>query len=192
MEPTGAVAGCERLVRDLDDAVGRSRTVEEVTRAVQRTLSGVIQDGAVELPAHLSRSDPASYARRLVHANPALNYTVLAMVWGPGQGTALHDHAGLWCVEGVLEGRIRVTQYELLERSGGRCRFRRHEAGEEEVGSAGRLIPPWDYHVLTNALPESASITIHVYGGEMDRCNVFEPRDDGWYEEIPRRLVLTA
>ncbi len=27
------------------------------------------------------------------------------MTWGPGQGTPLHDHAGIWCVEGVVEGK---------------------------------------------------------------------------------------
>jgi hypothetical protein len=54
------------------------------------------------------------------------------------------------------------------------------------------LIPPHDYHVLANALPDRPSITLHVYGGEMDHCNVFEPRADGWYEQIPRQLELTA
>ena len=37
------------------------------------------------------------------------------MTWGPGQRTALHDHAGIWCVEGVMEGEMEVIRYELLE-----------------------------------------------------------------------------
>lgn len=192
MEKLEAASGCRRLAQALDTAVSRSGTPEEITRAVQSTLSELIREGAVELPRDLCRPDSHSYARRLVYANPEVGYTVLAMVWGPGQGTPLHDHAGLWCVEGVLEGRVRVTQYELVERSGVRCRFQRHEAGEEEVGSAGRLIPPHDYHVLANALSDRSSITLHVYGGEMDHCNVFEPLADGWFEQVPRQLELTG
>ena len=46
------------------------------------------------------------------------------MTWGPGQRTALHDHAGIWCVEGVVEGEMAVTRYELLEEEeDGLCRF---------------------------------------------------------------------
>ena len=41
------------------------------------------------------------------------------MTWGPGQGTPLHDHAGMWCVEGVLEGRIEVARYDLLDERDG-------------------------------------------------------------------------
>ena len=35
------------------------------------------------------------------------------MTWGPGQGTPVHDHGGLWCVEGVVEGQIAVTRYDV-------------------------------------------------------------------------------
>jgi 3-mercaptopropionate dioxygenase len=184
--------GCRRLAAALEEVIAASATPEAITRGVQRTLESLIQQGEVELPAALRRTAPDSYARRLICANPEVGFTVLAMVWGPGQGTPLHDHAGLWCVEGVLEGRIRVTQYELLERTGDLCRFEPQTGGEAEVGSAGRLIPPFDYHVLANALSDQPSITLHVYGGEMDHCNVFEPQGGGWYVQRTRQLALTA
>ena len=56
------------------------------------------------------------------------------------------------------------------------------------VGDAGCLIPPFEYHVLANALSDRASVTLHVYGGEMDRCNLYLPQDDGWWERTPRIL----
>jgi predicted metal-dependent enzyme (double-stranded beta helix superfamily) len=39
---------------------------------------------------------------------------VIAMSWGPGQGTPLHDHDAMWCVEGVWLGELEITRYELL------------------------------------------------------------------------------
>lgn len=185
-------AGCVTLSAALDDAVRGERDPERITRRVRDVLTELIHAGAVHLPEAVREPVPGSYARRLVCANPDLGYTALAMVWGVGQGTAVHDHAGLWCVEGVVEGRITVTQYELLERDGKRCRFDRKEPGEAGVGSAGRLIPPHDYHTIQNALPDQPSITIHVYGGEMDHCFIYEPRENGWYEEIAKTLTLTA
>ena len=55
------------------------------------------------------------------------------------------------------------------------------------VGSAGCLIPPFEYHVLANAL-DQPSITLHVYGGEMTTCHVFEPVGGGRYVRRDRAL----
>ena len=113
------------------------------------------------------------------------------MTWGPGQRTPLHDHAGIWCVEGVVEGRMDVTQFDLVEESGGDAkagyRFEAKGCVHAAVGSAGCLIPPFEYHVLANAL-EEPSITLHVYGGEMTTCHVFEPAGGGRYLRRERAL----
>ena len=50
-------------------------------------------------------------------------YTAVVMTWGPGQKTPLHDHAGMWCVECVVEGELEVVQFDLMEQADGRCRF---------------------------------------------------------------------
>ena len=112
------------------------------------------------------------------------------MTWGPGQGTPLHDHAGIWCVEGVVEGRMDVTQFDLIEEAdaaGGAYRFEAKGCVHAAVGSAGCLIPPFEYHVLANAL-DVPSITLHVYGGEMTTCHVFEPAEGGRYVRCERAL----
>jgi hypothetical protein len=55
------------------------------------------------------------------------------------------------------------------------------------VGSAGCLIPPVEYHILANAI-DRPSITLHIYGGEMTTCHVFEPLADGRYARKERPL----
>ena len=35
------------------------------------------------------------------------------MVWQPGQQTPIHDHGGVWCVEGVYQGHMHITQYDV-------------------------------------------------------------------------------
>ena len=98
------------------------------------------------------------------------------MTWGPGQRTALHDHSGIWCVEGVMEGEMEVTRYRA-----GRPKRARSFASRSADGSGaaqarpGALIPPFEHHVLANDRPNRTSLTLHVYGGEMDHCSVFEP-----------------
>ncbi len=185
-------AGCRVLIERLDQALGSTVGPEARTRAVRDVLTELIHNGSIELPSELTRPSPDGYARRLIHTSERLGYVALAMVWGPGQGTPLHDHAGLWCVEGVLTGQIAVSQYDLVERQGPHCRFVAQGCEVAGVGSAGRLIPPFDYHTIANASPDQSSITIHVYGGEMSRCSIFLPLGDGWFEETERVLKLTA
>ena len=59
------------------------------------------------------------------------------------------------------------------------------------MGEAGALIPPFEYHVLENPSDHPA-ITIHVYGGEMKYCHIFEPVEGGGYRRKYRELSYTA
>lgn len=178
--------GLTHLIARIDAAV-QLRDPEAITQRVKRELQDAISAQSVTLPErfHALRAD--NYARRLLHRNDALGYTAVVMTWGPGQRTPLHDHAGIWCVEGVVSGQMDVTQYDLVEQSPDGYRFEAKGCVHARVGSAGCLIPPFEYHILANAL-DTPSITLHVYGGEMTTCHVFEPGADGHYVRRERPL----
>jgi len=178
--------GLTDLIDRIDDAV-RLRDPEAITQRVKSALQDAIRTRTVALPERFHRVRADGYARRLLHRNDDLGYTAVVMTWGPGQRTPLHDHAGIWCVEGVVQGRMDVTQYDLVEDAGAAYRFEAKGCVHAAVGSAGCLIPPFEYHVLANALDEP-SITLHVYGGEMTSCHVFEPAADGRYVRRERAL----
>jgi hypothetical protein len=76
---------------------------------------------------------------------------------------------------------MNVTRFDLVETIGDRFRFTEVEQVNAGVGSSGALIPPYEYHILANALPDQDSVTLHIYGGEMDHCSIFEPLPDGWH-----------
>ncbi|HEU5171100.1 MAG TPA: cysteine dioxygenase family protein [Gemmatimonadales bacterium] len=182
----------EHLIHRLDEAVS-VRDDARCCRRVKQALVEVIGRGERFLDAAFLLPAADRYARRLVHRDSARRYTVLAMVWDKGQGTALHDHAGIWCVECVYSGRIRVTSYSVR---GGDPELDLVEFQQESVvlagvGEAGALIPPFEYHILEN--PDDApAVTLHVYGGEMTYCHVFEPAGEGRYRRRYRELAYTA
>jgi hypothetical protein len=91
-------------------------------------------------------------------------------------------------VEGVVEGQMEVTRFDLVDESGGSYGFDEKDRVVASVGSAGSLIPPFEYHVLANAQADRPSLTLHIYGGEMTTCHVFERRSDGRYERRTRTL----
>jgi predicted metal-dependent enzyme (double-stranded beta helix superfamily) len=175
------------LIGKLDRAVGLEDRAA-VAERIKSELSESILSQSLRLPERFRRPRSECYARRLLHRDPDLRFTAVVMTWGPGQGTPLHDHAGIWCVEAVVEGAMKVTQFNLLDDEGERCRFERETHVRAEVGESGCLIPPFEYHVLQNAHPDRTSITLHVYGGEMSRCCTFEPMRDDWYERREKML----
>ncbi len=174
------------LIRRLDDAVSVEDDASRC-RNVKRVLISAVNSKSRFVDAPYLKPVPDRYARRLLHRDPAGRYTVLVMVWGLGQGTPLHDHAGIWCVECVYDGRIRVTSYSVHGGDPERdlVHFRQESVVTAQVGDAGALIPPFEYHKLENAAP-AVSVTIHVYGGEMSYCHVFDPVDGGWRRQYHR------
>jgi 3-mercaptopropionate dioxygenase len=174
-------------VRSRLDAVVHSERVERVPELVKAVLVDSMQCGSLAVPASFRAPIEGTYARRLLHRDPEGQYTMVVMAWGPGQKTALHDHAGIWCVECVVDGEMEVAQYDLQSDEDGRYRFAERSRVLAGRGSAGCLIPPFEYHTLGNAAP-TPSITLHVYGGEMDHCHVFEPASDGSYRRVMKEL----
>jgi predicted metal-dependent enzyme (double-stranded beta helix superfamily) len=180
--------GLADLIARLDRSVDAG-DAGAVTAAVKKDLEEVLGRGALVLPARFTQARPDAYARRLLHRDPAGRYSAIVMTWGPGQGTAVHDHGGLWCVEGVVDGEIAVTQYRVVPEADGFFRVTPIGALLAGTGSAGCLIPPTDHHVLANARPSAASITLHIYGGDLDDCKVFVPATtDGRYAETMKSL----
>lgn len=177
------------LLRKRLDAAVTAGDPAVIAQQVKRALQETLKNDGFALPEEFRRPRPETYARRLLHRDPDGRYTAVVMTWGPGQGTALHDHAGMWCVECVVEGEMEVRQYDLVEQNGGHYRFQAQACMEALKGSAGCLIPPYEYHTLANKRGDAPSITLHIYGGEMDHCHVFEPINDGTYRRVEKQLA---
>lgn len=181
----------QKLIAELDEAVELC-DCQSLCNRVKDVLHDVVAGGADVLPAEFLEPTPGKYARRLLHRDPKNRYSMVIMVWGPGQGTPLHDHCGHWCVECVYRGQIKVVSYSNQSEEGDRFRF----APEKEVyagcGDAGALIPPFEYHTIENA-QEAPAVTIHVYSEELEWCYIFQPTEvDGEFERVRRDLCYSA
>jgi predicted metal-dependent enzyme (double-stranded beta helix superfamily) len=180
--------GRDKLVKALDAAV-ESGDQHAITSALRNTLCGLIVDPEVSLPDCVHDPIVDHYARRELYRSARHGYSVVAMTWGPGQGTPVHDHSGLWCVEGVWGGQLEITQLELLERDGERYRFRAAGGIHAGPGSAGSLIPPHEYHSISNASPDAIAISLHIYKAPMECCSMFLPQGGEWYVRAPNALA---
>lgn len=181
--------GFTEFVSAIDEAVAGAQDCAEKCAALRRALCELIRSPSVKLPAAVHERIEDHYARRTLYHSAEHGYCIVAMTWGPGQGTPIHDHCGMWCVEGVWEGELEVIQYALLEKDGERYRFARAGCSQAGPGSAGSLIPPHEYHVIRNASDTQTAISVHVYAGELTDCATFIPTDEpDWYQRCTRHL----
>ena len=154
-EPVGAPALCE-LVHTLDDVVE--------TTPLARQPAAV----AVALAPYLGREDLLREADRrasrdhyrtnVMHVHPRGAYSVVALVWQPGQRTPIHSHRS-WCVVGVHEGRELERSFRVA--AGGLVQVDEHVLEQGHV--TWLLQGEQDIHDVANA-DASTTISIHVYG----------------------------
>jgi predicted metal-dependent enzyme (double-stranded beta helix superfamily) len=183
--------GHDTLVSRIDAAVSQGDE-HAVTASLRSLLCEMIRAPDVRLPECVHAPIADHYARRELYRSPTLGYSVVAMTWGPGQGTPIHDHSGLWCVEGVWDGQLEITQYELLESDGERYRFRAAGGMQAGVGSAGSLIPPHEYHTIVNASPDTVAVSLHIYQAPIEACSKFQPQAGEWYVRLDSTLRTDA
>lgn len=169
--------GKQKMIDAFDKAVELG-CKHETTDAIRQSLIEMFHDPEVELPECCFEKIEDHYARRELYRSDSHGYSVVAMTWAPQQGTPIHDHSGLWCVESVWQGALEITPYELIEKNGDTdyC-FRKTPCLNATVGSAGKLIPPHEYHTIHNLKPDSA-ISLHIYEKPMVQSAVFIPAAD--------------
>ena len=152
------------FVRGMTQLLEQGADEAAILREGRALLASLIaQDGW--LPEPLMQPDPDSYRIHCLHVDPAGRFSVSAMVWGPGQGTPIHDHT-VWGMVGVLRGRERCEEFSLPP-----------QAGQPLVAGAVHDLLPGDIdlvsptigdiHRVSNALADGTSVSIHVYGADI-------------------------
>ena len=104
--------------------------------------------------------DPDRYVSHTLHTEPDGTFSVIALVWRPGQATRIHDHL-TWCVFGVVQG---VEHEELFGADG-----RRLGESDNFTGDVSGFAPPGDIHRVRN-VGDTTAISIHIYGTDIDRA----------------------
>jgi predicted metal-dependent enzyme (double-stranded beta helix superfamily) len=126
------------------------------------------------LPEEFARAAADSYRQYLLYCDPRERFSVVSFVWGPGQKTPVHDHT-VWGLIGVLRGEELCEEY--ADPVAGRP-MRPRGSHRVQPGGIDRVSPTvGDVHVVSNALADRASVSIHVYGANIGAVSrhVFDP-----------------
>jgi predicted metal-dependent enzyme (double-stranded beta helix superfamily) len=161
MTPTARRASLGALTEDLDRAVRGHRSDAATATAVTRALAPYLgADGL--LTDEQREGDPERYRQHVLHVADDGAFSLVALVWLPGQATPIHDHV-CWCVVGVHEGEEEEIRYAL---DGGR--LVETEQLVNPTGDVSIALPPGDIHLVRNAGLDLA-VSLHVYGADLSR-----------------------
>jgi 3-mercaptopropionate dioxygenase len=118
--------------------------------------------------------------RHVLHVSDCRRLSVAAFVWLPGQQTPVHDHR-TWCVAGVYRGIQRRAHYLLIERNW-KPSLVPTGTFEAPAGHVDVIFPPAKNIHSVTAVGEGKTISIHVYGADIERLSSRR------YDDIPQFL----
>lgn len=146
------------LVAGIRTAVDRHADWSETAQLVADQLRRHLPTPDV-LTAEQRLGAPDDYRAHTLHVEPDGSFSIVGLVWRPGQFTRIHDHV-TWCVLGVIQG---VEHEELFDAD-----LNLIGESDNHVGEVHGFAPPGDIHRVRNTADEAA-ISIHVYGTDVSR-----------------------
>ncbi len=179
---TATQTSLDELVGAVRAAVGRHADWHETSGLVAGELERHLPSPGV-LTAEQRAGDPDCPRSHILHAEPDGAFSIVALVWRPGQLTQIHDHV-TWCVFGVIQG----TEYEeLFELDQEQERLVHVGGSTSRTGEVSGFAPPGDIHRVRN-VGDRTAISIHVYGTDVSRIGSSVRR----YYDLPVQPARSA
>jgi predicted metal-dependent enzyme (double-stranded beta helix superfamily) len=184
-----AVRYCPQSLVSQVELCLNEKDMQETVLNVRRVPLHAIQRRQGFLPEVICQPSSEHYVRRPLHIDPLGRFSIFVMTWSENQSTLLHDHGGLWVVEALYRGRVKVTDFEYLGETNGIHKFAETETNIAGPGQSSYRVPPDEHHVLGNA-QAAASVSIHVFGGLLEECHTYIPVEGG-YLQAPMKMEPT-
>lgn len=172
--PTRPSYDLAQFVHDVEGILDQRPSVPVTIKEVS-TLVGRLVSDERWLPQQYRSPIQDSYARYMLHRDRTNRFVVLSLVWLPGQATPIHDHSA-WGVMGIMENALEEVVYERLDDGSreGYAELRETHGRMVGAGSVSYVLPPYEeVHRIANPT-ERPSLSVHVYGRDLDEVNVFD------------------
>jgi len=166
--------GLGDYVRAIEAVLARRPANPIIIREVSLATKRLVADDRW-LEERFRQGSPDCYTRHLLHRDAQNRFVVLALVWQPGQMTPIHDHS-CWGVMGMIQNSLEEVCFDRLD-DGTRPDFaelQQSRVTDVSGGSVAYLLPPFEeIHRIGNT-SERPTISLHVYGRDLDEVNVFD------------------
>jgi predicted metal-dependent enzyme (double-stranded beta helix superfamily) len=151
------------LINGIDGVVHDPCPLDGRLEAIASLLAAAVTEPGL-LPEQYRASSPDGYRANVVHIAGDGSFSVVALVWLPGQRTPIHSHR-CWCVVAVHEGVQLETLYELDDTA-----LKSLDHRVYRVGDVSWLSTEDEIHEVAN-IGDTRAISLHVYGTDYRRVS---------------------
>ncbi|MCJ1244183.1 Cysteine dioxygenase [Trapelia coarctata] len=168
LPPSQELDAFHRLVQDLSDVLGPSSGLDSADvdpQDIERLMQAYKSDPPEWLQYAWGDSS-RPYIRNLVDEGNGKS-NLLILVWTPGRGSPVHDHANAHCVMKVLQGSLRETLYDWPGIEGmtdGQSSplLKKKETIYEE-NEVTYMSDKLGLHKISNPDPKKVAVSLHLY-----------------------------
>jgi predicted metal-dependent enzyme (double-stranded beta helix superfamily) len=153
----------EQFIADVDGIARAETSGAAITERVAPLLGRLVKNRDA-IPARYRTKPAGGRGRYMLHRAPHFNVT--AVVWGPGDTAAAHNHE-TWGVIGLIDNEIEETRYTMAPDASGKAGVTVTGVFRHRAGAVSRLIPEHDeIHAMHNPTARD-TVEIHVYGKDL-------------------------
>ncbi|KAJ2893814.1 hypothetical protein IWW38_002761 [Coemansia aciculifera] len=168
------------LVSSLNQAMGSSglgddlRTVHKVKQLMHSYVSQ--SDDWVQ---HAVYHEGARYTRNLVDDGNG-KYNLLILVWGEGQSSPIHDHAGSHCMMKLLAGELDEQLYSWPQTdndsssSSSSCALELRRTAALRTNSVAYMHDKIGLHRIANPSLTTRAVSLHLHSPPYNMCKTFD------------------
>lgn len=156
----------DRAVSEYKDAEGKDRKIVEILKPKFAKLLENLDWLPEEFLVPQREGDDTTH---MLAKAPDDSWTIVSVVFPPEFATPVHDHM-IWGLIGVVQGEEHESRYRRQDDGSrpGYADVTFEGLGKNLPGAVSHVIPPEDeIHKIYNPLKEN-TVSIHVYGGDLD------------------------
>jgi len=172
---TGLPDAFHKLVTDLSRLLGPSSGIDSSDVNVQelRSLMENYTSNAEDWSQYAFSDYSRGYTRNLVDEGNGKS-NLLVLVWTPGKGSPIHDHAHAHCIMKVLQGSLKETRFQTPEAEDTVPKVVKQTVyGRDQVTYMSDEL---GVHKISNPDPENVAVSLHLYtppNAAREGCNIF-------------------
>lgn len=120
-----------------------------------------------------AKFDKHRYTRNLVDTGNG-KYNLMALCWGEGHGSSIHDHANADCFVKVLDGHLTETRFAWPDKDDPNAPLK--QIGCETFGrdAATYMSDELGLHRMENKSHTNRTVTLHLYVPPFKSCRTFD------------------
>ncbi len=181
MSPRTALTLTDAVAASLREACAQDMSFADRMRCGHEAITAAVSKG-LDLDAMWLESDAdkrlrGAYRRHQVVTDEEFGFTIVVLLWESGAFTPIHDH-DTWCVFGVLQGELEVTNYEIADLDDERGVIHLKEGTRDRLAAfstGDNLVASTEIHRVRN-IGDKRAVSLHVYGSDLSKRIFFGGR----------------